>query len=217
MQLFPRGQVLNLHPWEYNEVPVLLGAAFASPVPLVVLHLTRPPITVPDRARLGMPSHFEAAKGAYVVRDYTPGKPRGGAIVVQGTSAMAGVVQLLPELEGRGLNVKIVCGACPELFARQPEGYRAKVLSAADRIDSTFISTQSRASMGDWTFNPLAGEYALTSDWDDRWRTGGTVDEVLEEAHLTPEWLLKGIERFVAERGKRLARLQSDLQAAGKA
>ena len=27
MQLFPRGQIINLHPWEYNEVPVLLGAA----------------------------------------------------------------------------------------------------------------------------------------------------------------------------------------------
>lgn len=214
MQLFPRGHILNLHPWEYNEVPVLLGAAFASPVPLVVLHLTRPPITIPDRAKLGIPSHFEAAKGAYVVRDYIPGKPRGGAIVVQGTSAMAGIVKLLPELEGRGLNVKIVCGACPELFALQPEAYRAEVLSAADRADSTFISTQSRASMQDWSFNPLAGEYALTSDWDDRWRTGGTVDEVLEEAHLSPEWLLKGIERFVAERAQRLERLKADVEAA---
>jgi transketolase len=52
MQLFPRGQILNLHPWEYNEVPVLLGAALKTTVPLVVLHLTRPPITIPDRAKL---------------------------------------------------------------------------------------------------------------------------------------------------------------------
>ena len=28
-QLFPEGHVIDLHPWEYNEVPVLLGAAFS--------------------------------------------------------------------------------------------------------------------------------------------------------------------------------------------
>ena len=28
-QLFPDGHVIDLHPWEYNEVPVLLGAAFS--------------------------------------------------------------------------------------------------------------------------------------------------------------------------------------------
>ena len=27
-QLFPEGRVIDLHPWEYNEVPVVLGAAF---------------------------------------------------------------------------------------------------------------------------------------------------------------------------------------------
>ena len=46
-QLFPEGQVLDLHPWEYNEVPVVLGAAFATDVPIVVLHLTRPAIADP--------------------------------------------------------------------------------------------------------------------------------------------------------------------------
>ena len=32
--------------------------------PIVALHLTRPPIEIPDREALGMPSHFEAAKRA---------------------------------------------------------------------------------------------------------------------------------------------------------
>ena len=30
-QLFPDGQVIDLHPWEYNEVPVLLAAALGQP------------------------------------------------------------------------------------------------------------------------------------------------------------------------------------------
>jgi transketolase len=214
MQLFPKGHVINLHPWEHNEVPVLLGAALKEDVPVVVLHLTRPPITIPDRDALGIASHFEAARGAYLVRDYEKGKPRGGTLIVQGTSSMVGIVKILPELARRGLNVRIVYGSSPELYARQSEPYRERILSAADRVDSTVVSTQALVSMGDWIFNEVARDYALTSDWDNRWRTGGTVDEVLDEAHLSPQWLLAGIERFVREREERLARTRRGLEAA---
>jgi transketolase len=214
MQLFPAGHVINLHPWEYNEVPVLLGAALREDTPIVVLHLTRPPVTIPDRASLRMASHFAAAYGAYIVRDYKPGRPHGGALIVQGTSAMDNVVKILPELDARDLNVKIVYAASAELYARQPEAYRSAVLSPGDRVDSTVITTQSRASMREWTYNAEAANYAMSSDWDNRWRTGGTVQEVLDEAHLTPKWLLAGIERFVQERDARLGRLQADVAAA---
>jgi transketolase len=208
MQLFPKGRVLNLHPWEHNEVPVLLAAAFREDVPVVVLHLTRPPIEIPDRQALGMASHFEAARGAYLVRDYRPGTPKAGTLIVQGTSAMVSVCRLLPELETRRLNVKIVYAASPELYARQPASYREHLLPAGDRADSTVITTQSRASMGDWMFNEIAQEYALSSDRDDRWRTGGTVDEVIDEAGLSPQRMIEGIARFAADREHRLARLE---------
>ncbi len=213
-QLFPAGYVINLYPWEYNEVPVLLGAALAQKAPIVALHLTRPPVTIPDRSALGMPSHFEAARGAYVARDYRAGQPRGGAVIVQGTSAMANVVKLLPELDSRGLNVKVICATSPQLFALQPEAYRNAVITPADRADSTVITTQARWLMHDWLFNKVSEGYALSADWDDRWRTGGAVDEVLEEAHLSPAWILQGIERFVRERPERLARLRAEVEAA---
>ena len=199
-QLFPEGAVINLHPWEHNEVPVLLGAALKQDCPIVILHLTRPPIKIPDRDQLGMPSHFDAARGAYVVRDFRPDQPRGGVVIVQGTSAMVSVIDILPELDKSGLNVKIICATSPQLFALQSEEYRNQVLSPGDRIDSTIITTQARCLMHDWMFNKVAEEYALSADWDNRWRTGGSLDEVLDEAHLTPMWVLEGIERFVRER-----------------
>ena len=161
-----------------------------------------------------MPSHFEAARGAYVVRDHLPGQPRGGTVIVQGTSAMVSIVKVLPELEQRGLNVKIVCATSPQLFALQSETYRQEVLSPADRLDSTVITTQARRLMHDWLFNEVAEEYALSADWDNRWRTGGTLEEVLEEAHLSPQWVLAGLDRFVREREARLGRLQAGLGAA---
>ena len=216
-QLFPDGMIINLHPWEYNEVPVLLGEALRHPVPIVALHLTRPPITIPDREKLGIPSHFEAARGAYIVRDYSPGAPQAGTLFVQGTSSMVSILKILPELDARDLNVKIVYVSSTQLFALQPASYRDQVLTPADRANSTVITTQARWLMHDWLFNRIADEYALSSDWDNRWRTGGDVDEVIDEAHLSPEWVLKGIQRFAADWELRLGRLQNQLDAMGGA
>jgi len=215
-QLFPEGKVINLYPWEHNEVPVLLGAALQQNVPIVALHLTRPAIAIPDREKLGFPSHFEAARGAYVARDYRPGQPKAGAVIVQGTSAMAGVVKVLPDLDKQNLNVKIVYAASPQLFALQPKEYKDKVLAPGDRANSTVITTMGRWLMHEWLFNKVAEEYAMSPDWDNRWRTGGNLDEVIEEAHLSPKWILEGIERFVREKDARLSRLQADLAAATK-
>ncbi len=212
-QLFPDGQVINIHPWEYNEVPVLLGAALRQPVPIVALHLTRPPITIPDRESLGMPSHFEAARGAYIVRDYKPGLPQDGTVFIQGTSAMTSIIKIMPELQSRNLNVKIVYISSTQLFNLQPASYREQVLTPADRANSTVITTQARWLMHDWLFNRIADEYALSSDWDDRWRTGGDIAEVIEEAHLSPDWVLKGIERFVQDKADRIQRLQNQIDA----
>jgi transketolase len=213
-QLFPKGQVINLHPWEHNEVPVMLAAALKQDVPIVALHLTRPPITIPDRVALGIPSHFEAARGAYIVRDYQPGKPLQGTFYVQGTSAMVSILEVLPELDAIGLNVKIVCVTSSELFAYQSETYRLVVVTPGDKMNSTVITTQARGLMHDWLFNNLSEDYALSSDWDDQWRTGGDLGEVIEEAHLSPEWVLKGIQRFAGEVDHRLAHLQSEVNAA---
>ncbi|MDZ7295698.1 MAG: transketolase, partial [candidate division KSB1 bacterium] len=203
-QLFPEGQIINVYPWEHNEVPVVIGAALATDVHIIALHLTRPPIEVPDRQALGIPSHFEAAKGAYVLRDYLPGQKVGGTIFVQGTSTTANVVKILPELAKEKLNVKIVAAISPELFRLQPAAYRQSVVSESEWMDSTVITNVARRGMYDWIAHKVAIEYAMSADWDNRWRTGGTVDEVCEEAHISPEWLLKGIERFVRDRDKRL-------------
>jgi transketolase len=216
-QLFPQGQIINLHPWEYNEVPVVLGAALKHSTPIIALHLTRPAIEIPDRAALGIPSHFAAAKGAYVVRDYRPTRPRTGTVIVQGTSAISNILKILPKLDKEGPNVKIVAAISPELFALQPEDYRNQVLSPADQLDAMPITTQARRLMSDWIFCRVNEEYALSADWDSRWRTGGTVDEIIEEAHLSADWLMDGIERFVQDRDKRLGRIRAMLETARQA
>ncbi len=201
-QLFPDGQVVNLHPWEANEVPVVLAAAFRGKWPIVILHLTRPKITIPDREALGIPSHFEAAKGAYLIRDFREGEPKDGVLIVRGTMSTYNLLQILPELDKK-YNLKIVAAISRELFDMQPEEYKEKVLPREDYLDSTIISNESRKLMRPWISSFVSEMYAMTSDWDNRWRTGGSVEEVVEEAHLDPEHLLEGIKRFVEDKRKR--------------
>ena len=215
-QLFPEGHTINLIPWEHNEVPVMIAAAMATDAHVIALHLTRPPVQIPDREALGMASHFEAAKGAYIMRDYKPGQPKMGTILVQGTMSTYNVVRILPKLDELGLNVKLVATVSPELFFRQPKSYQDSILSEGDRLDLTYITNGSRRLMRDWITHRIADDYAMSSDFDNRWRTGGTVDEVLEEAHLSQEWLLEGIKRFADSRDERLAQIEQQLKAASR-
>jgi len=206
-QLFPEGQVVDVHPWEYNEVPVVIAAALESGVPVIALHLTRPAVAIPDRAALGMASHFEAARGAYLIRPYRDDQPKMGVVVVQGTSSTSNLVEILPRLDEEGVNVKVVAAISPQLFARQDAAYRDSVLPAHDRMDAMVVTNRARRLMMHWADFGVTGDYWLGSDWDDRWRTGGSVPEVLEEAHLSPDWIFAGIKRFADERGARRAAL----------
>jgi len=212
-QLFPEGHVIDLHPWEYNEVPVVLGAALAQTAPIVALHLTRPAIELPDREALKIPSHFEAARGAYILRAFRPDQPKSGTVFVRGTATTANLVKILPDLDREGLNVKIVTAISPQLFRLQDASYRDATVSVADRWDAMAITNGAFKLMRDWLDGPLAHEYSLSADRDDRWRTGGSLDEVIEEAHLAPHHIGDAIERFVRERGDRVRRLRATVGA----
>ncbi len=196
-QLFPKGHIVNLYPWEANEVPILLAEAFSKDFPIVALHLTRPGIEIPDREKLGIPSHFEAAKGAYILRDFKEGK-KGGTVIVRGTMSTYNLLKILDRLDNE-YNIKVVAAPSKELFDMQPKEYREKVLPWNEWENSMVITNESLKAAEDWIATKKCAEYSMASDWDDSWRTGGTLDEVIEEAHLDPEHLFEGIKKF-AER-----------------
>ena len=198
-QLFPEGQVLNLHPWEHNEVAPALGAALATDVPIIALHLTRPPITVPQREELEIPSHLEAAKGAYIFKDYDKNKEKAGTIIFRGTSPTNSLMKILPRIKEEGPNVKIVAAISFGLFQRQTRHYRELVLSAWDWDNSMIVANQAYRLMHNWIGSRRNRDFAITPDWDNRWRTGGSLEEIIEESHPDPDHILEGILRF-AER-----------------
>jgi transketolase len=111
-------------------------------------------------------------------------------------------------LDELGLNVKLVAAVSYELFKLQPESYQKQIISDEDWLNSTVITNAARRNMHDWLYTKVAEEYAMSSDWDNRWRTGGSVEELCEEAHISPNWLLKGIEKFAKDLDVRLAKLK---------
>ncbi len=213
-QLFPQGRVLNLHPYDHNEVAPMLAAALSSDCAVIALHLTRPAVEIMDRAALGVPSYHDAAKGAYVARPYAEDQPKQGVVIVQGTSSTDAVMQILRDgsLEKKGLNLKIVFAPSRDLFLRQPQAYRDDVLPDYEFQDSMVVANQARRLVKDWIANPFVEPYAITPDHDNHWRTGGSLDDILDESHMTAPWILEGMERFAAEREDRLGRQRALLE-----
>ena len=208
-QLFPTGHIINLHPWEHNDVAPALAAAFSTDVPIVALHLTRPAIEVPDREKLGIASHFEASKGAYLIRDYD-NRPKEGVVIVRGTSSTNTVVSILEQI-GSEHNVKIVSAVSWELFRRQDQAYKDSIISETEWSDSMIVTNTGLRIMHNWISNRIVSEYSVSPDWDDSWRTGGSLDEIIDEAHLSPRWVLEAIQKFASERNSRLERLNNQV------
>ncbi|MGZ5921988.1 MAG: transketolase-like TK C-terminal-containing protein, partial [Rhizomicrobium sp.] len=215
-KLFPRGQVINLNLWDYNDVAsgYFAAAEIAARDPkvgVIVIEVARPDYMVADRSTFADKELTAARKGLYVIRDFAPG-PRHGYVIAQGSSSTNNLVKVLPRLEEAGINVKIISAVSEDLFDRQPQAYRDAVLPPQALVDAMFISTATRRVPPVRDLGPLTDEYSLTSDWDNQWLTSGLEKEVIEEAHLDPESIFNGIRRFANDREKRLTRQRAALQ-----
>jgi len=217
-KLFPRGQVIHLNFWDYNDVaPGYFAAAEIAArdpkVGIIILEVARPDFQVADRARFADTDLRAAAKGLYVIRDFTAGQPRHGYVIAQGSSATSNLVSVLPRLEQAGVNVKVIAAISEELFDRQPEDYRHAVLPPKAAYDLMVVSTGTRRMWPVRDLGPLTDAYSLTSDWDNQWLTGGLEPEVIAEAHLDPGSIFAGVQRFAQEHEQRMARQRALLDA----
>jgi transketolase len=209
-KLFPRGQVINLSFWDYNDVaPGYFAAAEIAArdprVGIITLEVARPDFPVADRSSFADSDVRAAAKGLYVIRDFAPDKPRHGYVIAQGSSSTVNLVKVLPKLEAAGVNVKAIAAISEELFDRQSQVYRDSVLPFEARYDLMVVSTGTRRMWPLRNLGPLTDEYSLTSDFDNSWRTGGLETEVIAEAHLDADSIFAGVERFANDHERRMA------------
>ncbi|HWY62321.1 MAG TPA: hypothetical protein VNW15_10520 [Rhizomicrobium sp.] len=216
-KLFPRGQTIQLNFWDYNDVAAGYFAAAEiaareQKVGIIVIEVARPDFPVADRSTFADTDPRAAAKGLYVIRDFTPGKPRHGYVIAQGSSSTVNLVKTLPRLEAAGINVKVISATSEDLFDRQPEAYRNSVLPPEAMFDAMVVTSGTRRVWPVRGLGPMTDAYSLTSDWDNQWLTGGLEKDVIEEAHLDPESIFKGIQRFAGDRATRIAKQQAELK-----
>jgi transketolase len=217
-RLFPRGQVINLSFWDYNDVaPGYFAAAeIAARDPLVgviVIEVARPDFPVADRNQFADSDLRAAAKGFYVIREFAPNLPRHGYVLAQGSSSTFNLLQVLPRLEAAGINVKVVACISEELFDRQPQAYRNEVLPDAAKQDMMIVTTGTQRMWPVRDPGPQTHEYSLTADSENRWLTGGSEPDVINEAGLDAESIFQGVKRFADERDSRIGRLRDQLAA----
>ena len=217
-KLFPRHQVITLSFWDYNDVAsgyfaAVEIAARDPKVGIIVLEVARPDFPVADRSKFADQDPKAAAKGMYVIRDFDPGKPKQGYVVVQGSSSTVNLVSVLPRLEEEGLNVKVISAISEELLYRQPEEYRNAIIPPGALYDMMVVSTGTRRVWPLQDTGPLTDEYSLVSDWHDEWLTGGTESDVISEAHLDLESIFQGVKRFALDHDSRISRQVAHLES----
>jgi transketolase len=215
-KLFPRGQTVQLNFWDYNDVaPAYFAAAEIAArepkVGIIIIEVARPDFAVADRSKFADSDPLAAAKGLYVIRDFAPGKPKHGYVIASGASSTVNLVKALPKLEEAGVNVKVISAISEELFDHQPESYRNSVLPPDAYYDAMVVTSGTRRVWPIRDLGPLTDAYSLTSDFDNQWLTGGLEKDVILEAHLDPDSIFKGVQRFAKERAQRMARQTSAL------
>jgi transketolase len=218
-KLFPRGHVIILSFWDYNDVaPGYFAAAEIAAreqtVGIIVIEVARPDFVVADRRTFADTDLRAAAKGLYVIRDFAPG-PRHGYVVAQGSSSTFNLVSVLPKLEAAGVNVKVIAAISEELFDRQPESYRHSVLPPEAVEDLMFVTTGTKRMWPLRSIGPLTDEYSLTADQENMWLTGGSEADVITEAGLDQPAIFNAVQRFANERPKRLERQGSLIKKLG--
>jgi len=216
-KLFPRGHVINLSFWDYNDVaPGYFAAAEIAArekkIGIITIEVARPDLVVADRSTFADTDLRAASKGMYVIRDFGPG-PRHGYVVCQGASATFNTIKVLPKLEAAGLNVRVIAAVSEELFDRQPLSYRNSVLPDPARNDLMFVTGATRRMWPLRNVGPLTDEYSMTADFHNDWLSGGLETDVIAEAHLDANSIFDGVSRFANDHGSRLKRQRGDLES----
>ena len=216
-KLFPRGHVINLSFWDYNDVaPGYFAAAEIAArekkIGIITIEVARPDLVVADRSTFFDTDLRAAAKGLYVIRDFAPG-PRHGYVVCQGASSTFNTVKVIPRLEQAGANVRVISAVSEDLFDRQPESYRNSVLPEAARYDLMFVTGATRRMWPLRNVGPLTDEYSMTADFHNDWLSGGLEADVIAEAHLDADSIFGGVSRFAQDHGARIKRQRGDIDS----
>jgi len=132
-------------PLDANETIEMLFYAMAKGEP-VAFSVMRPPTPVLKRGLSAygsytVPSAKEAVNGAYVFKPFNRKGKRKIVLVICGGQVMANVLEVLPELEKEGLDVKIIAVTSPELYEDLAENNPEKANAILSDEERKYVVT----------------------------------------------------------------------------
>jgi transketolase len=195
---FPTGVLITLTPWDPQELWPLTTAALKERPAVLVPFVTRPVETIVDREQRKLPPATEAVKGMYALRkaDRTA-RPYHGTVVLQGSEvANVFVEEVLPRLDGEGLNMNVYYVSSAELFALRSEKEQEEIFPFELAAEAMGITGFTLPTMYPWVTSREGRRRTLHAFSRGHYLGSGPAHQVLEEAGLHGKGQWRAIEDY---------------------
>ena len=196
---FPKGTMITLTPWDPQELFPTVTAALNRRPCVIAPFVTRPNETVVDRKARGLAPATASATGVYLLR-----KANGKAdatLVLQGSEvAYALVMEALPLLATRGIDVDVYYVASAELFDALSPEEQEKIFPKRVAQETMGISGFTLATMYRWICSDRGRAATLHAFQKGHYLGSGQADKVMREAGLDGESQYKAIVKFVKQK-----------------
>ena len=193
---FPRGTVITLTPWDPQEIWTLVAAAFGRRPAVIAPFVTRPNEKVVDRKALGLAPVSAAANGVYLLKP-AEGK-RDGALVLQGSEvANAFLVETMPLLKQKGIDLDVYYVASAELFDLLSDDERKRILPSHVAEEAMGITGFTLSTMYRWIRSDRGREMTAYPYKNGHFLGSGPAHMVLAEAELDGKHQFDAIMKFL--------------------
>ena len=108
-------------------------------------------------------------------------------------------------------NIKIFAALSMELFKARSKVYSESIIFPTKWNDAMIMTNTPKKNMGTWIKNQYVANYSLSTDFDNRLCTGGSVDQIVSESKLDSTNVLKAIYHFSDKRDKRLSLMKKEI------
>lgn len=170
-------------PMDANETIEMLFYALEKGEP-IALSVARPDTVVFKRGN-GVPEAREAVNGAYVFKNYSDNGGKKIALAICGGQVLVNTLEIVPELEKNGLDVKIIAVTSPELYEDLCKTNQTKANKICSDEDRTRLIAMHNGWKGFLYPFLLPSDYPKRTIAIDTYLTSGNPKEVYEVAGFT--------------------------------
>jgi len=178
-------------PLDANETIEMLFHAMEKGEP-VAFSVMRPPTSVLKRTD-GAPPAKEAVNGAYVFKPFAENGKKKVALVICGGQVLVNTLEILPELETQGLDIKIVAVTSPELYEELREHNPEKANAILSDEERKYVVTLHNGWPGFLYPFILPSDYSKRTVGIEKFLKSGPPAEVYEIAGLDPKGIKEKI------------------------